>query len=399
MDNGEQVTTAKGFRFLLLTQFFSTFAENTVFFALVGLTLERGIDQPDRYVSLLSTFFLTSYIILAPFVGTFADRHAKLRVMQLGSFIKLCGVIGLSLGFEPTICYFLFGVGEVMYSPAKYGILSELIPPGQRLVKGNGILEGISISAVLSGTVAGGWLADQSASIGIYGTIVFLAISLLFTLGIPHHPGQATLRYRDAFMQFRADLQLMIRDTQTRFALFGNGAFWMTGSVLRIAYLTWLPMVLEMTSKTQQSLLFVSSAIGVILGALTAHRFVAFGDVQRVIPFGFVVAGFAILSPWMMNVWLTVAVLFFIGFFGGLFVIPMNAFLQAEGKRRIGIGRLIAIQNMAENIIMVSGLIGFQLLAWIGIPIYFRMMAIGLFLIVVIFWLQRDMRINRFSNV
>ncbi len=382
----------QGFRFLLATQFFSTFAENTIFFALVGLAYEQGNQEPDQFVSMLSTAFLTAYIVLAPFVGTIADRQAKIRVMQLGSLIKLSGVILMSIGFEPIVCYFLFGIGEVIYSPAKYGILGELIPVGQQLMKGNGMLEGISIVSVMVGTVVGGWLTDFSASTALIGTIVLLLLSIVSSLWIPYQAGKHTLRYQDAFPQFVADLRTMFRDARTRFALIGNGAFWMTGSVLRIAYLSWLPLVLGMTSKSEQSLIFVGSAIGVVIGALLSSRLVQFGQVKKTIPFGYAVAGFVIISPWLINVWLTVGWLFLIGFFGGLFVIPMNTFLQAEGKRFIGVGRTIAIQNMVENIIMVSGLVGFQLLAWAGVSIHLRMMAIGLFLAMLIFVLQRKVK-------
>ncbi len=375
----------RSYWFLVFAQWFNAFADNAVFFALVGLAGERGVLEPDQYMSGVQTAFLAAYILLAPVVGTLSDRSSRKRIIQLGVLLKMAGVLLLFSGIPVPLCYAIFGAGAVVYSPAKYGMLNDLIQDGQTLLRGNGILEGLSILAIMVGSITGGILADHSSTWGLFGTAMVLILSLLFSFGLPKIEGKKTITYAIGISNFFADIKTLFSNPLTRFALLGNSSFWMSATLMRIAYLTWLPVVLGITDKAGQATLLAASAVGVIGGAMLAPVIIKIGNVEKAIPFAYISALLIMLSPWVNGTIPVVGVLFMIGLLGGLFVVPMNTLLQSEGKKHIGVGRTVAIQNMMENVFMLSGLAVFQFLAWVGVSLNVRMMFGGAAMAIIVF--------------
>ena len=151
----------RGFYTIMSAQFFSSLADNALFVAAVELLRSAGAAEWQR--AALVPMFALFYVVLAPFVGAFADAIPKGRVMFISNSIKAVGCLMMLFGSHPLMSYAIVGLGAAAYSPAKYGILTELLPPSQ-LVKANGWIEGLTIASIILGVLLGGQLVGARMS-------------------------------------------------------------------------------------------------------------------------------------------------------------------------------------------------------------------------------------------
>src|SRR5512147_182220 len=149
----------KGFYTIMSAQFFSSLADNALLVAAIELLKSSG--APAWHVPALSPMFALFYVILAPFVGAFADAVPKGKVMFISNAIKVVGCLLMLFGGHPLLAYGIVGLGAAAYSPAKYGILTELLPASQ-LVKANGWIEGLTILSIIFGILLGGQLVGKN---------------------------------------------------------------------------------------------------------------------------------------------------------------------------------------------------------------------------------------------
>ncbi|WP_219837818.1 lysophospholipid transporter LplT [Paenibacillus sp. R14(2021)] len=376
---------------VVFTQFLSAFADNLNFFLIVGMVKRQGVDNPDIAVNYIQIAFLAAYVVLAPIVGAFADKKAKSNVLLLGNALKAVGIALLLFGLPPALCYVFVGIGAVVYSPGKYGILTELTTTEDELLRANAKVEGSTILAILLGTVAGGFLAENSDLPAILACLGVYFLSLLMTLLIPARAGNHTLRYGAEAMQFLRDVSLLFRNPRARFSLIGTGSFWLTAAVLRIALIAWLPLNLGIEDTDQQSMMIGITAIGVVCSAFLTPRLVPAGKLHRAFYYGLFMVASVMVASFTYVLWLTVILLFLIGVFGGIFVIPLNTMLQEEGKHSIGSGKTIAVQNFSENILTVSGLLIYLTLSQMNVSVNGSVIGIGLVLLVFILFLATQL--------
>jgi len=151
----------RGFYTIMAAQFFSSLADNALFVAAVELLKTSGAPkwQPAALVPMFALF----YVVLAPFVGAFADAQPKGKVMFVSNAVKVIGCLMMLFGTHPLLAYAIVGLGAAAYSPAKYGILTELLPSSQ-LVKANGWIEGLTIASIILGVLLGGQLVGHAVS-------------------------------------------------------------------------------------------------------------------------------------------------------------------------------------------------------------------------------------------
>ena len=149
----------RGFYTIMSAQFFSSLADNALFVAAVELLRTSGAPEWQR--AALVPMFALFYVVLAPFVGAFADALPKGKVMFVSNSIKVVGCLLMLFGTHPLMSYAIVGLGAAAYSPAKYGILTELLPASQ-LVKANGWIEGLTIASIILGVLLGGQLVGQA---------------------------------------------------------------------------------------------------------------------------------------------------------------------------------------------------------------------------------------------
>lgn len=367
-----------GFYNILLAQFLSALADNALLFAAIALL--RELKAPIWHEPLLLQFFVISYILLAPFVGSFADAFPKGRVMFVSNAIKFVGSMAMLLGMPPLYAYGIVGIGAAAYSPAKYGILTELLPP-QMLVKANGWMEGSTVVAIILGAIIGGKLASINPQLAIVAITLLYMAAAGFNMYIPKLPIDHKLPKRNPFYvlnDFWHSFKALWRDTQGQVSLAVTTLFWGAGATLRLIVLVWAASALAFGIE-HATWLTATVAAGIAVGSVLAARYVKLEESIKVLPagilMGLLVMGMVLIHDWRM----ASALLFTIGILSGYFVVPLNALLQHRGHILIGAGHSIAVQNFNENIgiLLMSG--AYTLMVRAAIPINYIVLAFGLF--------------------
>jgi MFS family permease len=370
----------RGFYTIMAAQFFSSLADNALFISCIALI--QMLQGPGWMTPMVKWGFAVSYVVLAAFVGAFADAIPKGRVMFLTNTIKIVGCFAIFFydflnlpgngEFWVVFAgYMIVGVGAAMYSPAKYGILTELLPPEQ-LVKGNGWIEGLTVVSIILGTVLGGalispnvsrWLlsfdlpyvntgVDTPPEAAILVIAVFYAIAAIFNLNIP----DTGARYRKQethpvtlVTDFWRCVTTLWKDKLGQISLAVTTLFWGAGATLQLLVLEWGKQHLGLRLD-QASMLMGVASVGTVVGAIVAGKYMTLRNALSVLPFG-IAMGFAVmLMPITYALPVVCALLILIGGLGGFFVVPMNALLQHRGHVLLSAGHSIAVQNFNEQL-------------------------------------------------
>ncbi|WP_298835188.1 lysophospholipid transporter LplT [uncultured Piscinibacter sp.] len=358
----------KGFYTIMSAQFFSSLADNALLVAAIELLKSAG--APSWHVPALSPMFALFYVILAPFVGAFADAVPKGRVMFVSNAIKVVGCLLMLFGGHPLLAYAIVGLGAAAYSPAKYGILTELLPASQ-LVKANGWIEGLTILSIIFGILLGGQLVgqrvagallafnlplidtsiDTAPEAAISLIVILYVIAALFNLKIPRTeaPLQALSGNVVALVRdFSSCNARLWSDKLGQISLATTTLFWGVSGNLRVIVFAWAAAALGY-STTQASSLVGVVAIGTAAGAIVASLRCRLDQATGVIPLGVAMGVLVIGLNFITNVWAAAPFLIVLGAIGGYLVVPMNALLQHRGHNLMGAGRSIAVQNFNEQ--------------------------------------------------
>ena len=380
--NGNGRLSSRAMLAVLVAQFLSALADNALLFAAIAL-LKSFADYQDWYAPMLQEFFVLAFIIFAPFVGAFADALPKGRVMMIGNGLKFTGSALMLLGFNPWLAYGLVGLGAAAYSPAKYGILRQLVPQ-EKLVKANSLMEGSTIVAILMGALLGGWLADISVTgtlIGVSACYVLAALVNAFIPRLPPEHPVVNLGLRKLLLDFIVALKTLYGNPDARFSLIGTSLFWSSGSTLRFLLIAWVPVALLINDNKTAANLSGVVAIGIAVGAILAARFVTLETIHRVLPAGLLLGVLVMVLSQMTDIYGTAALLIMIGACGGMFVVPLNALLQERGHKTVGAGHAIAVQNFSENIAMLL-LVGlYTLIIRMGVPVAESALGFGMLIL------------------
>ncbi|HNZ56360.1 MAG TPA: lysophospholipid transporter LplT [Methylophilaceae bacterium] len=369
---------AKGFYTFLIAQFLSAIADNALLFACIALL--ATLNAPEWHVPFLKETFIVSYIILAPFVGSFADALPKGRVMFISNGIKFFGCVLALLGVPPLYAYAIVGIGAAAYSPAKYGILTEMLPSNQ-LIKANAWVEGTTVSAIILGPVLGSTIAADNPYFGIAIIAVVYLLAAFFNHFIPkvpidHKVAQRSLTFlvKDFWHAFTT----LWKDTQGQVALAVTTLFWGAGATLQFVILQWAKEVLGMDQQAATVLIAIL-AIGIAVGSVGASMFVKLEEAVKVLPSG-ILMGFLVVSMIFVETReIAAVVLFCIGVLAGYFLVPLNSLLQHRGHILLGAGHSIAVQNFNENIGILLLLGIYTLMVHQNLHINFIIIIFGIF--------------------
>ncbi|WP_426191176.1 lysophospholipid transporter LplT [Massilia sp. DWR3-1-1] len=363
----------RGFYTIMAAQFFSSLADNALFF--VAIDLLTSMNAPASLTPLLKLSFVLFYVLLAAFVGAFADALPKGRVMFIANLIKIGGCLLIFADVHPLAAYAVVGFGAAVYSPAKYGILTELLPP-EKLVAANGWIEGLTVSSIIFGTVLGGLLVAKRTSVYLLGidvpfidtgintpteaalcvVVVIYVAATLFNLRIPltgavyHHQERNPVRMIADFANCSATLW---KDKLGQISLAVTTLFWGAGATLQLIVLKWAEKSLGMPYEKATSLVGVV-AVGIALGAAASARLIPLRKSLTVIPLG-IAMGLIVMSMTLVtSVAFAYPLLILIGVLSGFFVVPMNALLQHRGHVLMSAGHSIAVQNFNENLSILT---------------------------------------------
>jgi len=358
----------RGFYTIMSAQFFSSLADNALFVGAVQLLRSSG--SPEWQQAALVPMFALFYVVLAPFVGAFADAFPKGRVMLYSNGIKIVGCLMMLFGTHPLMSYAIVGLGAAAYSPAKYGILTELLPASQ-LVKANGWIEGLTIASIILGVLLGGQLVspmissqllsfdfplfdtsvDTAPEAAISVLIFVYLVAAWFNTRIPRTdvPMRPMPRHLISLLPdfWHCNTRLW-RDYLGQISLSTTTLFWGVSGNLRYIVLAWASVALGY-SVTQASALVGVVAIGTAAGAVAASLRMRLDQATNVLPMGIGMGLLVILLNFINNVWVAAPFLVLLGALGGFLVVPMNALLQHRGHNLMGAGRSIAVQNFNEQ--------------------------------------------------
>ncbi len=361
MNTHKQSLISRGMIAVLIAQFLSALADNALLFAAIALLKSHAV--PSWQIPALQAFFVVAFIFLAPFVGPFADSYPKGRVMLIANTLKFTGAAAMLFGVNPLLSYGLVGLGAAAYSPAKYGILSELVS-SEKLVKANGMMEGSTIVAILLGAVVGGKLADHAASTALMAVCGCYLVAALINTLIPKLPAfkpEQTFAVYPLLLNFTQALKSLFSNRDARLSLLGTSVFWGTGSTLRLLLVAWVPVALGVTDLSMPANLSGAVAIGIAVGAAVAATFITLKNVNRVLPAGIAIGVLIVLFAHSTNLYIAIGLLILIGAAGGFYVVPLNALLQERGHETVGAGNAVAVQNFFENCTMLT-LVGLYIL-------------------------------------
>ena len=398
----------RGFYTIMAAQFFSSLADNALFVAAVEQLRNDG--SPEWQRAALVPMFALFYVILAPFVGAFADSLPKGRVMYLSNGIKVLGCLLLLFSVHPLMAYAVVGLGAAAYSPAKYGILTELLPASQ-LVKANGWIEGLTIASIILGVLLGGQLvgpaiANKLLSINIpfidtgidtppeaaITCMVFVyALAAWFNTRIPNTGAAPVAMPRNPLVllpDFWRCSNTLWRDKLGQISLATTTLFWGVSGNLRYIVLAWAGAALGY-STTQASALVGVVAIGTAVGAVVASLRMRLDHAPLVLPLGIAMGLLVILLNFIDNVWVAAPFLILLGGLGGFLVVPMNALLQHRGHNLMGAGRSIAVQNFNEQACILTLGGAYSLSISMGLSAFGAIAAFGMLVATVMWLIQR----------
>ncbi|HVZ42729.1 MAG TPA: lysophospholipid transporter LplT [Ramlibacter sp.] len=386
----------RGFYTIMSAQFFSSLADNALFIAAVELLKEA--KAPSWEAAALVPMFALFYVVLAPFVGAFADARPKGQVMFISNAIKVVGCLIMLAGLHPLAAYAIVGLGAAAYSPAKYGILTELLPPSQ-LVKANGWIEGLTIASIILGILLGGQLVGRALSrhllaldIPYFDTgidtppeaaiavLIFVyALAAWFNLRIPL-TGVEMRRMPSNALELVPDFwtcnSRLWNDKLGQISLATTTLFWGVSGNLRYVVLAWSAAALGYTT-TQASSLSGVVALGTAIGAIAASVRMRLDRATSVMPLGIGMGLLVVAMNFIHNAWLAAPFLILLGALGGFLVVPMNALLQHRGHNLMGAGRSIAVQNFNEQACILALGAFYSLSAGLGLSAFGAITAFG----------------------
>ncbi len=404
----------RGFYTIMAAQFFSSLADNALLIAAIALLIE--LHAPEWMKPLLKLFFTVSYVVLAPFVGAFADSMPKGRVMFVTNTVKIVGCVLMFLMVHPLLAYAVVGLGAAAYSPAKYGILTELLPP-EKLVAANGWIEGTTVGSIILGTVLGGALISPSVSslilsidlplldTGIHTPAeaaiaviaVVYAIAAAFNLRIPdtgvRYPHQA-MHPVTVVREFAVCCRVLWKDKLGQISLAVTTLFWGAGATLQFIVLDWARHALGMPLN-RAAILQGVVALGIAIGAVAAARIVRLRESLRVLPVGVAMGLLVPVMTLVSSEVMAFPLLVVIGALAGFFVVPMNALLQHRGHVLMSAGHSIAVQNFNENLNILVMLGLYALLLRLGLGVNVVIVLFGAFVALVMLAVIRLHRANQ----
>ena len=391
----------RGFYTIMSAQFCSSLADNALFVVAVELLRTSGAAEWQR--AALVPMFALFYVLLAPFVGAFADALPKGRVMLISNAIKVLGCLMMLTGWHPLLAYAVVGLGAAAYSPAKYGILTELLPASQ-LVKANGWIEGLTIASIILGVLLGGQLVAPhlaqpllalglpgitlAAEAAIVALVPLYALAAMFNLRIPRTRAQLQPMPRQPLALlhdfWRCNLSLW-RDKLGQISLATTTLFWGVSGNLRYIVLAWAAVALGYDT-SQASALVGVVAVGTAAGAVWASMRMRLNKATRVIPLGILMGLLVVAMNAIDRLWMAVPFLILLGGLGGFLVVPMNALLQHRGHNLMGAGRSIAVQNFNEEAAILGMGTFYSLSASMGLSAFGAITVFGL-LVASVMWL------------
>lgn len=393
------------FNLLLLAQSLSAFGDNAYYAVVMGLLLASvrngamTVGEFGVLSALYANCMFLPYVVLSPFVGWLSDRFEKRSVLIGANLLKGIGaLLGIAAAATPgtgmMAAYLTVGVGAAVYSPSKYGIIPELRSQ-EELVKANASMEMTTILSILLGTVGGSIMIDRlGGSVSFFVLTCIFAVSALFNM-MMERTGifNADEKLRDSLKDFASAARLALTDRLLFIAVIGTGLFWGAASFVKLNLQTWGQSVMGLGTATQISMLALWLSIGIIVGSFAAGKLFKTGNIRQAWSYGGAMGMvITMMALWYGGYAVTLGELILLGALGGMFLVPLNAEVQARSTSR-AIGKVIAIQNVFDNGAMLASAGVFWAMNRAGASPTLTFISLGIFLMVFcLCWLRPALR-------
>ena len=356
---------------------------------LLVIALLQTQGRAAFWIPLIKVMFTLSYVLSGPWVGAWSDSRPKHSVMMRANGFKLAACIALLAGLDPVAAFALTGLGAALYAPAKYGLITELVP-AEDLVHANAWIEVSAVCAALFGVMLGGalvsetwldsglcaylqndWGLNQTYAVSMAAVCLLYLLSALLNTRIPDSGkryASSGWHIASVWHHFVDDQRSLWRDPLGGISLSVTSLFWGVGASMHLLVLAWAQAMLDL-NLTQAAYLQAGTAIGVMAGAALAARCVSLVHAPRVLSAG-IGLGLALPLMTLVQTWpWALALTLALGMLGGFFVVPMNAMLQARGVKLLSAGRSISVQNTCENSSVLLLLCAYSLLVYWQVPV------------------------------
>jgi acyl-[acyl-carrier-protein]-phospholipid O-acyltransferase/long-chain-fatty-acid--[acyl-carrier-protein] ligase len=371
----DRQATRGGFAAFLYSQFCAAFNDN-ILRSVVGVYLAyEAFSKADSndLQAFVSAAFMLPFVILSPLAGSLADRFNKRSVLIVAKWFELVptAVAVLSCLLDPPFRYlglvaavFLMEVQSSFFSPSKYGWLPEIVPE-HRLARANGILEMLTMIAIIGGQATGAillpWVGIQNSAWACLG-VAF--VGSLAAVWIPRgREGDPSRGVRfNPVAQVWATFQDMRRTPALRTMVFALSVFWLVSALFAMNMPVFGRFVLNVGERESGMLLAILS-LGIGVGAILAGTARSPQASLGLVPPSAVGIGVASIAIWLYGTTFTVTAILLgiLGFFGGLYLVPQNTVYQARSpvERR---GAYMATLNFVSFTFMVLASLIFKLM-------------------------------------
>jgi LPLT family lysophospholipid transporter-like MFS transporter len=364
----------RNYPLLLSSQFLGAFGDNVILAVILGPVMKRFqaheiTAQYQQIANIVYTSLLfVPYLVFAPIAGYFNDRFPKTRGLMAGNGLKMLGAVlaWLSLGnreYWMAVGYLIVGFGACLYSPAKYGILPEIVPAA-KLVKANGAVELLTMVAILTGNLFGAKIVDRLSLNICYTIVIFIyAFSTLMTMIMVQTPAHREVHFKRNLKEFAQTARFIFERPRLVKIVLGTSLFWICGALMKMNFQPWGQQVMRFTTMTEVAMLGLWLTLGIMAGSVLAGQLHKIGELHAIRRYGFMLAGSVALIACTSGLIkagfdypraYAIVLLIFTGIMAGLFLIPLNAALQAESHQG-QLGKTIATQNLIENVAMLGG--------------------------------------------
>ena len=393
MPTGRYKDTLKqpGLQPFLWTQFLGALNDNIYKMIVSLLAADIGLSEGDGsgYLSLVLAIYIFPFFLFSGYAGHMADVLSKRTVLVAFKFFEIAAmIVGIFAFHAGSLAWmlavlFLMALHSTFFSPAKYGILPEMLPE-KELSRANGLLEMTTFLAIILGTSLGSMmvfaLKDKPEWIGVVLTGVAI-LGTVTSLGIPRvRPSGASHPFQwDPWAEIRGGLERLYGDRTLWLTVLGIAYFWFLGALLQTDLILLGKEVMRL-DELSIGLLATFLAVGIGVGSIAAGRLSGDKVELGLVPLGAVaMAACSVLLFFSTQSYAATALaLSLVGFAGGLFAVPLNALLQQRSGREEK-GRLIATNNFISTggILLASGALWTER-DLLGIPADWIILILGL---------------------
>ncbi|WAM52836.1 acyl-[ACP]--phospholipid O-acyltransferase [Vreelandella venusta] len=366
-------------------------------------TIFKSYDGEIQVVltALVNGLILLPFILLFSPAGHVADSYPKVRILRVSAWAAVAVSLGITVAYYQGWFWLAFAMTLVLavqsafYSPAKYGLVKGLFGK-PRLAEANGLIQAVTIGAILAGTVAftalfESWIVPRAQTPGeLLRSIAPLGWLLVFNSAIqvialyrlkldtaqPSTPPLTWQRYIKG-SALKDNLSILGRQPILRLSIIGLATFWSVGQVLLAAFPAYAKDALSIDNTLVLQGILAASGIGIALGSLLSSKLSRNRIETGLIPLGAVGVAVGLWCLPLFTTPISQALNFvFIGMMGGVFIVPLNALIQFHAADH-ELGTVLAANNWIQNLSMLGFLVLTALFALAGVDSHYLLLLVA----------------------